>query len=321
MIDPARIHRGVSLKLYCTLKAGGKAERFFTAFHVDDLAEISIDSQLAGEKPLVLGWGSNILPSDKGITGLVIYNATRSLEIEGESVVVDSGLGFQDLFLQAAQVGLGGLEFAVGIPGTVGGALVSNAGAYRSNVSEFLREIEVVFEGRRQWVSPDFMQFSYRDSLLRHQDAPAVTLLRMRFELPRRNQHDIYNEARDYQRQRISKQPPSASAGSFFKNVVDAELAANIEGLTDGMRANGVVPAGFLIEACGLKGKRYGGAMIGARHANFLLNVSGATASEIRALAEYAIARVEEKFGVRLEEEALYLGDWSGWVAGGELLH
>ncbi len=321
MIDSFLIRRKVSLRQYCTLKAGGPAERFFVATNLNDLAWISIESQVSEEKPLILGSGSNILPSDKGVSGLVVWNATSDIEIDGGQVLADSGLGFQDLFLKTAQAGLGGLEFAVGIPGSVGGALVSNAGAYRSNVSEFLTGIEVVVDGERKWVGPEFMQFSYRDSLLRQADSPAVTLLRVKLEMPFRHQKEIYDEAREYQRQRIGKQPPSASAGSFFKNVVDSDLAARIEGLSDGMRENGVVPAGFLIEACGLKGKRHGGAMIGAKHANFLLNVGGATASEIRALAEYAAKKVEDRFHVQLEEEALYLGDWSGWVAGGDLLH
>ncbi|RYG20537.1 hypothetical protein EON82_20105, partial [bacterium] len=128
--------------------------------------------------------------------------------------------------------------------------------------------------------------------------------------LPHGEPKKIYDEAREYQRQRISKQPPSPSAGSFFKNVVDADLAQGIPGLTDGMRAAGVVPAGFLIQECGLKGHRIGGAMLGVRHANFLLNVGGAKASDLRALAAYARERVLEKFGVALEEEVLYIGRW-----------
>ncbi|MCC7231183.1 MAG: hypothetical protein IT203_12390, partial [Fimbriimonadaceae bacterium] len=111
----------------------------------------------------------------------------------------------------------------------------------------------------------------------------------------------IYDEAREYQRQRISKQPPSASAGSFFKNVNDPDLAQTLPGLSDGMREAGVVPAGFLIEAVGLKGFRMGGAMQGARHANFILNVGNATATEIRRLALFTKGKVRETFGVELE--------------------
>lgn len=308
----------VSLRLYSTLKAGGKADLFRHVPHVDLLAEVAAEAQRKNEFLMVLGWGSNILPSDQGVPGKVVWNTSTQFDIDGDEVTADCGLGFQELFLKTAQVGLGGLEFAVGIPGSVGGALVSNAGAYRSNVSEFLTSIEVVADGERTWVEPGYLQFSYRDSILRRADPPSIVLLRVKLKLPRRQPKAIYDEARDYQRQRIGKQPPSASAGSFFKNVVDAELARDLPGLTDGMRAAGVVPAGYLIEACGLKGLRLGGAMIGARHANFLLNVGGATASDLRRLAEYAAAQVKTKFGVTLEEEVLYVGDWSGWQMTGQ---
>lgn len=308
------ILRSVPLRNYTTLRAGGPAERFAIAREADDLAELAVENQRAGERATILGWGSNVLPSDAGVAGLTIFNATRRIRIArtGE-VIADTGCGFQELFLKTAQHGLHGLEFAVGIPGTLGGALVSNAGAYRSNVSEFLTGIEIVHEGRREWVSPDWMRFSYRDSLLRGPDAPAAALLRVSLKLPTGDPKRIYDEAREYQRQRIGKQPPSPSAGSFFKNVVDSALAEALPLLPLALKRAGVVPAGYLIEAAGLKGHRLGGAMIGRRHANFMLNVGNATATEIRQLAQLAVRRVREEFGVTLEEEVLYLGDWSAF--------
>lgn len=306
------IERKVSLKPYATLRAGGPAEYFAVAETCNELAEIGLAAQKQGIKAIVLGWGSNILPSDDGVPGLVILNNARRIAVArtGE-VLADSGCGFQELFLKTAQAGLKGMEFAVGIPGTVGGALVSNAGAYRSCISEFLTGIEIVFEGERKWVEPSFMEFSYRDSLLRRANPPQVVLLRLRFQMPSGNPKEIYDEAREYQRQRISKQPPPASAGSFFKNVNDRALADSLETLPAGLKKAGVVPAGYLIEASGLKGFRIGGAMFGERHANFMLNVGNATAFEIRSLAVHAKEIVEAKFAVDLEEEVLYLGDWS----------
>jgi UDP-N-acetylmuramate dehydrogenase len=263
----------------------------------------------------VLGWGSNVLPSDFGVPGLVLVNDARSIEvIDGGDVLADAGCGFQELFLKSAQRGLSGLEFAVGIPGTLGGALVSNAGAYRSCVSEVLTEIEVISDGVRKWVEPSFMQFSYRDSILRSPHPPPVALLRVRLRLTPAAPAMIYNAAREYQRQRISKQPAPPSAGSFFKNVYNADLAASLDTLPDALKSAGVVPAGYLIEAVGLKGLRHAGAMLSARHANFMLNVGNATASGIRSLAEFAKGRVNQVFQVELEEEALYLGDWSAWT-------
>jgi UDP-N-acetylmuramate dehydrogenase len=155
------------------------------------------------------------------------------------------------------------------------------------------------------------MGFAYRDSVLRKENPPKLGVISVVLQLSAAPRKAILDDARNYQRQRISKQPTPASAGSFFKNVEDFEFAQQFTDLNEGMRANGVVPAGYLIEKAGLKGFRLGGAMLGARHANFILNVGAASAFEIRRLAQYTKGVVEEKFGRRLEEEVLYLGDWS----------
>lgn len=304
--------RFVSLRPYTTLRAGGDAEVFARAASVDELADVAAWAQKEGRLTTYLGWGSNILPSDHGVPGLTVINEARSIIIHADgNLEADCGALFQELFLKAAQANLGGLEYAVGIPGTVGGALVSNAGAYRSNISEFLTAIEIVYQGTRQWVDPSWMEFSYRDSVLRRMGAPACALLRVRMRLPRRDPKAIYDEARDYQRQRIGKQPPSASAGSFFKNVNDMLLAESLDSLPPRLKDAGVVPAGYLIEKAGLQDLRIGGAKFAKRHANFVVNVGRATATDIRSLADTGREAVFERFGVQLEEEVLYLGDWS----------
>ncbi|HZH98109.1 MAG TPA: UDP-N-acetylmuramate dehydrogenase [Fimbriimonadaceae bacterium] len=302
----------VSLKPFTTLKAGGPAEMFYVARSVEELAQVSLEAQRTGVHTTLLGWGSNVLPSDDGVPGLCLVNNARSIEVLGDGeVLADTGCGFQELFLKTLQAGLRGLEFAVGIPGTLGGALVSNAGAYRSQVSEFLIALEIVCEGERQWVDPSWMGFSYRDSRLRQVEPIQCTLLRVKMKLPTGDPRPGYEEARDYQRQRISKQPPPASAGSFFKNVVDANLAEALDTLPPRLKEAGVVPAGYLIEKSGLIGCRLGGAMFASRHANFIVNVGNASATDIRRLATLARKTVYEKFGVEIEEEVLYIGDWS----------
>jgi UDP-N-acetylmuramate dehydrogenase len=306
------LEKHVSLKPFTTLRSGGEAELFAIARTSDALADCAMEQQRNGKRLTVLGWGSNVLPSDDGVPGLVVVNEAKQIEIgEKGEVIAETGCGFQDLFLKTAQRNLRGLEFAVGIPGTLGGALVSNAGAYRSGVSEFLVEIEVAIDGKREWVKPSFMEFSYRDSILRRPNPPSCALLKVRMRLPKGDPFKIYNEAREYQRQRISKQPPPASAGSFFKNVNDRILAEGLDTLPRQLRTAGIVPAGYLIEKSGLAGIRFGGAMFARKHANFMLNVGNASASDIRRLAQLAKRTVFERFNVHIEEEVLYIGDWS----------
>ncbi len=304
-----KLRERVGLKSFTTLQIGGKAEYLLVCRKIDDFAEVSVLCQSLGINHTVLGSGSNVLPSENGVPGLTIINQCSRISFSDEPYA-ETGCWFQDVFLAAAQKGLTGLEFAVGIPGTLGGALVSNAGAYRANISDRITKIEWVKDGQRQWVEPECLKFSYRDSLLRSGDAPKISLLAVRMHLIKGDPKHIYDQAREYQRQRISKQPPHPSAGSFFKNVYDKKLAESLKNLPEKMKQAGVVPAGFLIELCGLKGLQIGKAKVSEKHANFICNLGGASASDVRNLAKRIKGAVLEKFGVLLEEEVLYLGDW-----------
>ncbi|RYG19684.1 FAD-binding protein, partial [bacterium] len=178
LIEP---QRKVDLRPYTTLRAGGPADFFLRADDIDTFAEGAQWAWKRGLKVTPFGWGSNVLPADAGVSGLVVLNRATTLSAsEDGNVMADSGVGFGDLFIKTAQAELAGLEFAVGIPGSVGGALVSNAGAYRSCISEFLVELEVVTPAGRAWVGPEWMGFAYRDSVLRRPGAPAAIVLRVR---------------------------------------------------------------------------------------------------------------------------------------------
>ncbi|MCX7798907.1 MAG: UDP-N-acetylmuramate dehydrogenase [Fimbriimonadales bacterium] len=302
----------VPLAPFTTLRAGGPAERLIVVHTASELAEAAKLSQLVGEPLTVLGHGSNVLPSDAGVPGTVLVNRSKELCIEPDgTVTADSGIALQDLFLKTVQHGLTGLEFAVGIPGTLGGALASNAGAYRSSIGSHVTAVEVVEGGRVRWESADFLRFSYRHSILREEQGRRIVVTRVRLRLQPGDSWRALCDAREFQRQRILKQPPPASAGSFFKNVQDPDLARNLPNLPLALREAGVVPAGFLLEAVGMRGFRHGGAMFSHRHANFVLNVARATAGEIRELTEIAKQRVLERFGKRLEEEVLLIGRWA----------
>ncbi len=301
----------VPLAPYTTLRAGGPAQRLLVLESAAELAEIASVAQVVGEPLTVLGHGSNVLPADLGVEGTVLINRAKGLRIESDgTVTADSGIALQDLFLKTVQQGLTGLEFAVGIPGTLGGALASNAGAYRSSIGSFVTAVEVVESGLVRWEPAAFLKLSYRHSILREPAGRGIVVTRVRLRLQPGDAWRALQDAREFQRQRISKQPAPASAGSFFKNIEDRELAESLPSLPKALKEAGVVPAGFLLEAVGLRGVRHGGAMFSHRHANFILNVARATAGEIRDLAKIAKKRVFERFGKLLEEEVLLIGRW-----------
>lgn len=306
---PSHLRFCEPLKNYTTLRVGGPADVFYKVTDISEFAQVVITAHRLNVPTFILGLGSNLLVGDKGIRGLVVYNCCRRIEV-GEMTFSDSGASFQQLFLKTAQAGLSGLEFAVGIPGTVGGALVSNAGAFRENICDLVESIDIVVEGERKLVSKDWMQFSYRDSILRRPNTPRAAILAVTLRLQPGDRRQIFDRARELQRWRIERQPPNPSAGSFFKNVYDEELAQKLSSLPPPLKEAGVVPAGYLIAEAGLKGLRVRGAMVSPKHANFLINAGGATASEIRQLADMVKQRVYEKFGVWLEEEVLTVGEW-----------
>ncbi len=305
-----RIRWQEPLRRYTTLRVGGPADLFFRATTADNLAEVTAAAQRFDVPYFLLGGGSNVCISDRGVRGLVILNECMHCEM-GEITRVDSGYPFMKLFQRAARLGLSGLEFAVGIPGTVGGAMVSNAGAYRQNICDLVVEIDVVENGERQTVGAEWMGFSYRDSRLRRPGGSPATIVRVTLRLTPRPRPEILARARENQRQRIFKQPWYASAGSFFKNVYSRELADLLPDLPKPMKEAGVVPAGYLSAAVGCKGLTVGGAQISRRHGNFVVNRGHATAADIRALTAQVKQRVRERFGVELEEEVLYAGDWA----------
>ena len=301
---------------HTTLRVGGPARWFWAAHDVERLAlALSICWRL--DVPyLFIGHGSNLLMSDRGYDGLIIQNRCRGTRIDppGQSDITlsESGVSLGSLFRQTAGAGYSGLEWGVGIPGTVGGALVSNAGAYRGNIGPLVRSVRVFADGEDLTVGPEWMEFSYRDSKLRRAGVGRTVILSC--ELSLRYEGDaaaILERAKTYQEQRKAKQPYEPSAGSFFKNVLNKPLAEALPALPQGMKDVGVVPAGYLIEACGLKGTRVGGAQVSEKHANFFVNATrAATAADLRGLADLVKRTVLERFGVTLEEEVLYVGDW-----------
>lgn len=283
----------VPLAKYTSARIGGNADAFLTAQTSADLAEI-VRVCWALELPyLVIGGGSNMLISDTGVREIVILNKSRkvSFDLDVPSVWAESGTNFGALARQAGRKNLAGLEWAAGIPGTVGGAVVGNAGAHGGDTAGNLILAEVLHrtEGRQQ-LPPEDLAYAYRSSKLKRHPGKAV-VLSASFQLAHSRPEPIKEKMDEYLAFRRRTQPPGASMGSMFKNP-DGDFA------------------GRLIDAAGLKGARIGDAQISELHANFFINHGDAMASDVYALISKARQTVEERFGVRLELEIELVGDW-----------
>jgi UDP-N-acetylmuramate dehydrogenase len=310
------------LSRHTTFGLGGPARYFYPAQTLSDLMK-AIKLALKLNLPFfVLGNGSNVLVADQGFSGLCIKNEARNISIiaQKSQVIADSGVFLSKMVAEAASYDLGGLEFLYGIPGTVGGAVVSNAGVMGASIGDFLISATLFFpSGEIKRLTKRWFEFGYRESRLRHlHPKPIVLSVKLQFASNRRE--EILRKIQHFQKIRSAKQPNERSAGSFFKNPqVDsawAEKYLRMSGISDGeiletIRKTGHIPAGWLLEQVGAKTMKVKAARVSKKHANFLINYKGkATASQIRQLAEQLKKRVYERFGIVLEEEIEYLGDW-----------
>ncbi len=241
-----------------------------------------------------LGGGSNVLADDAGFAGMVMLVRCRQFLRRGDVVVAGAGWDFDALIETTLRAGLTGLEFASGIPGTLGGALVGNAGCYGHEIAEFLVEATVLREdGRVDVVGPDDLAFGYRTSALKQR---RDVVLEMALRLNRGDAAAAADVRAAHIADRRLKHPwDEPSAGSYFKNLPP---------LAPGGRRR---PAGALLEAVGAKDMREGGAAVFARHANIIVNAGGATSRDVLTLAARMKDAVRERFGERLEEEVRHL--------------
>lgn len=287
------------LARYTSARVGGPAQLFVV---VNTAAELETAVSIAYAKRVpytLLGGGSNILISEYGVSGLVIMNKARHINFRhtGASVIctVESGMNLSSLARQCIGKGLGGLEWAIGVPGTVGGAVVGNSGAHGSDMNNNLRAA-VIWEpgrGQRIYSNPE-MNYGYRDSVLKQEQGRELSrrvVLNAELELTPEPVDVLMARADGFTAHRKQTQPGGATVGSMFKNPENYY-------------------AGYLIEAAGLKGFRVGGAHISEKHANFFVSEGEATAEDIRALIAEAWNSVREKFGVELELEVELVGDW-----------
>ena len=275
----------VELSRYTTLGTGGPARELATPPSVAE-----VEALLRRREPVaVVGLGSNLLVADAGVDRIVLHleGELARVEIDGTTVRVGGGAKNAVVLHRVREAGLGGFEFACAIPGTIGGGVWMNAGAYGHDFSQVLTRVRVATADGTGWLTPAELGLSYRHSDLQH----GQVVVEAELTLAPRPLDEIKAEVRELNTQRKAAQPTNRRTfGSVFKNP-EHELSA-----------------GRMLEACGLKGHRIGGAQISPKHANFIENADGATTEDALALMREAMRRAREQFGVELRHEVEFLG-------------
>ena len=278
------------LKRYTAWKIGGPADALIEPKSVDDLIEATNKARQHDVPVTILGGGTNVLVRDGGIRGLTIRLAKSltEVEIEGTNVTADAGVLYPVLANTTAGRGLAGLEFATGIPGTVGGAVYMNAGAYGSETTEVLDWADVFRNHEVTRMKNSELDLSYRHSTLH--EHPDWVVLRAGYTLTPGDPTELKARIREFRAQRMNGSPNRPSCGSTFK------------------RPEGDFP-GRVIEAAGLKGTRVGQIEVSPVHANYLVNLGGGTSEDAIALIELVRETVRERLGIELESEVRIIGE------------
>ena len=288
-----KVKENVLLAPYTSARIGGPADIFVTADSAAELARI-VKLLWKQEMPFtILGGGSNVLVSDRGVRGVVVLNRAKAVRFHSgdqPSVTVESGVVFSNLANRCASKGLGGIEWAATVPGTIGGAVYGNAGAFGGDTAGNLMCADLLTVNGREKYSAEQMGYEYRTSVLKRGEVKAVVLA-AELSLKNSTKEEATVNIQQFVAHRKATQPPGASMGSMFKNP------------------NGDY-AGKLIEAAGLKGTRIGNAEVSPLHGNFFINHGATKAEDIRTLVELVQKTVKEKHGVELELEIEFVGEW-----------
>jgi UDP-N-acetylmuramate dehydrogenase len=288
-----KVKENVSLAPYTSARIGGPADIFITAESADELARTIKLLQKHEIDYLLLGGGSNVLVSDRGVRGVVVLNRAKGVRFHGgdqPSVTAESGVIFSNLANRCAAKGLSRLEWAATVPGTIGGAVYGNAGAFGGDMAGNLIWAEFLTETGREKFTAAQMGYGYRTSILKRGELDGI-VLSAELKLENSTKEAVTATIEQFSAHRKATQPPGASMGSMFKNP------------------NGDY-AGKLIETAGLKGSRIGNAQISPVHGNFFINHGATRAEDIRALIELVMKTVKEKHGVELELEVELVGEW-----------
>lgn len=303
-----KIEENILLKDFTSIGVGGVADYFYRAEKIDEM--VGIVSYLSRQEIpyFILGGGYNLVVSDVGFPGVVVKNELRDIVFSADhtEVIVGSGIDISRLLMDAASRDLGGLEFLIGIPGTIGGAVYGNAGAFGHTIGDFVKSLTILIPGKKDKEpkiirhSQKWLEFGNRTSRLKkfsrlHPMKNKPVILSVRLQLAQSKKEVILHKMQENLKTKRASQPLEAkSAGCFFRNPGSQKEQS----------------AGFLLDQSGAKKFHVGGAVVSKKHANFILNRGRATAEDIRRLANQMKDAVRAEFRIDLIEEVEYVGKW-----------
>jgi len=310
MNKPAFIKENIKLAPFTTFKIGGPAEYFAEVSNLEEIREALHFSKKANIPYFILGGGSNVLIPDDGLKGLVIKNNFSEIKKDDSRLIVGSGCFLSKILAFSRLNNLSGLEWCIGIPGTLGGAIVSNAGVKDKSISQIIEKVGFIDNNSPfleiKYLKNEDCQFGYRKSLFSQKH---WIIWQIELKLKEAEKDKILQEIKNYQQKRLN-QPKLPSAGCVFKNIKIADLdSRSIEKLkkefpeVEDLLPSGVIPAGWLIERLDFKGKTIGKAQVSPEHANFIVNLGGATRDNVCVLIAFIKERARTQFGIQLQEE------------------
>lgn len=309
----AVVRENEPLKNHTTFQIGGPAKIYLEVSEPTKLVDLLRIIKGAGLDYMWLGGGSNLVVSDQGFDGAVIKIKPRELTIEGEQVKVDSGYLLAGLIMKTLDAGLTGLEFEAGVPGTVGGAIKGNAGTYGEAMDKVVSTVEFLDENLTiKTLKNVNCNFSYRHSIFKEHDNWLILSSQIKLvKGDTRSSRELIDQRIKY---RLDSQPYGCpSAGCTFKNIIyTEEIAEQLKKLdwpiSPKFKEYKKIPAAWVIENLGLKGKTIGKAQVSEKHANYIINLGGAHAEEVIQLVSLIKQQVRDKAGIQLEEEIRYVG-------------
>jgi UDP-N-acetylmuramate dehydrogenase len=306
MVATFKVIKNKKLSNLSTFAIGGMVEYFCEAKTEHEILDAIFFAKNKNIPWRVMGGGSNILFSQKKIKGLLIKLGDKLVQKNGNEIAVFAGTFLDKIVVYSLKNGFSGLESLTAIPGSVGGAIYGNAGAYGHSIGDYVSRVEIITNGKKKIISKKSCEFGYRDSVFKRKD---YVIVRVFLKLEKRNIKKAREISKKIREERIKKYPHTLKCpGSFFKNPLVSEISKlALKKIDSSKIIGGKIPAGYLLESVGARGMHVGGIKIANYHGNLFINTGNATEENVKNISQILKNRVKQKFGIKLCEEVQFI--------------